>query len=114
MRRIFLTILFLTCLKVVSNAQNTQPATVTVKLKNSSFLPKKVTIITYQPGDTGNGTVQVTMMPKAAKTLRYEEGTRIYLADAKQVGVVMSGKRIDKEKPFLVVKEEDAGKTFGF
>ena len=114
MRRIFLTILFLTCLKVVSNAQNTQPATVTVKLKNSSFLPKKVTIITYQPGDTGNGTEQVTMMPKAAKTLSYQEGTRIYLADAKQVGVVMSGKRIDKEKPFLVVKKEDAGKTFGF
>lgn len=114
MRRIFLTVLFLTCFTVVSNAQNTQPATVRVKLKNSSLLLKKVTIITYQPGDTGNGTEQVTMMPKATKTLRYLEGTKIYLADAKQVGVVMSGKRIDMEKPFLVVKKEDAGKTFSF
>lgn len=114
MNKIFLALLFVTCLTIVSNAQDSQTPTVKFKLKNISLLPKKVTIVTYQPGDEGNGTEQVTMMPRAAKILTYKVGTKIYLADAKQVDVVMSGQRIDKEKPFLVVKTEDAGKTFDF
>ncbi len=114
MKNILLAIFFLTCLTMISNAQNSSVPTIKIKLKNSSLLPRKVTIITYQPGETGNGTEQVTMMPKSEKSLTYREGTKLYLADAKQVDVVMSGKRIDEQRPFLIVSKKDAGKTFSF
>jgi hypothetical protein len=40
----------------------------------------------------------------------YRVGTKLYLANSKQVGVVMSGKRIDADKPFWVVSAKDANK----
>jgi hypothetical protein len=86
-------------------AQSAEETLVNFKLKNSSLLPKKVTIVSYQPGDSGNGTEQITMLPKASKQLTYRTGTRIYVATSEQVGRVMSGKRIDEDKPFLVVKK---------
>jgi len=51
------------------------------------------------------------MLPKSVKALSFREGTRVYLASSKQVGVVMSGKRIDQDKPFLIVSKENEGKT---
>ena len=114
MKPILLALLFISGFTITLSAQREQTEVITVKLQNSSFLPKKVTIITYQPGNDGNETLQVTMMPKAKKKLTYREGTKVYLADSRQVGVVMSGKRIDDDKPFLVIKKEDAGKTFPF
>jgi hypothetical protein len=52
------------------------------------------------------------MLPKSGKEFTYKEGTKIYLANSKQIDVVMSGKRIDQDKPFLILKKGDAGKTF--
>jgi hypothetical protein len=34
----------------------------------------------------------------------------LYLANSEQVDVVMSGKRIDGGKPFMIVKKDDAGR----
>ena len=41
-------------------------------------------------------------------------GTKLYLANQKQVDIVMGGKSIDNGKPFLVIKKEDDNKTFKF
>lgn len=112
MKKVLLAIVLITFVNIVSIAQNSEKPLIKIKLKNASLLPKKVTIITYQPGNSGNGTEQVTMLPKAEKELTCKEGTKIYLANSKQVDIVMSGGRLDQDKPFLVLKKGDAGKTF--
>ncbi len=85
---------------------------VTVKLRNPSLLPRKITLISYEPGEIGNSTNGFMLRPKGTTLFRFPVGTKLYLADSEQVGVVMSGKRIDAGKPFLTVKAEDAGQAF--
>lgn len=93
-------------------AQKNESFLITVKIKNNSILPKKITIVSYQPGETGNGTNGVFLMPGSEKKLQFKEGTKIYIADSKQVDTVMSGQRIDNSVPFLIVKKEDNNKVF--
>jgi hypothetical protein len=112
MKKILLAIILITGVNTISVAQHDETHLIKIKLKNPSLLPKKITIITYQPGDGGNGTEQIIMLPKSGKEFTYKEGTKIYLANSKQIDVVMSGKRIDQDKPFLILKKGDAGKTF--
>jgi hypothetical protein len=85
---------------------------ITVRLRNSSLLPRKITLISYEPGTIGNGTTGCMLAPKGTKAFRFPIGTKLYIADSEQVDVVMSGKRIDNGKAFLVVKAEDAGQSF--
>lgn len=85
---------------------------VTLRLRNPSLLPQKITLISYEPDETGNGTTGFVLSPKGSRTVRFPVGTKLYLADSEQVDVVMSGKRIDAGKPFLTVKAEDADKAF--
>lgn len=85
---------------------------VTVRLRNPGLLPQRITLISYEPGDTGNGTTGCMLAPKGTRAFRFPVGTKLYLADNEQVDVVMSGKRIDSGKPFLTVKAEDANKAF--
>ncbi len=85
---------------------------VMVKLRNPSLLPQKITLISYAPGETGNGTTGFMLAPKGTKSFTFPVGTKLYLADSEQVDIVMSGKRIDSGKPFLTVKTEDANKAF--
>lgn len=81
---------------------------VTITLRNNSMLPRKVSLISYAPGETGNGTVIFMLAPLVgAKSFTFPVGTRLYLANSEQVDVVMSGKRIDSGPPFLTVKKED-------
>ena len=96
----------------LSFAQKNTSALIVVKLKNTSLLPKKVTVIAYQPGETGNSTNGFFLMPGAQKLLQFKEGTKIYLANSQQVDTVMSGKRIDSGTPFLTVNKESNGKIF--
>lgn len=86
--------------------------TIAIKLRNPSLLPKKITLISYAPGETGNGTTGFMLAPKGTKSFTFPTGTRLYLADSEQVDIVMSGKRIDSGKPFLTVKTDDANKAF--
>lgn len=95
-----------------SQAQTTE--SVSFKFKNASILPKKLTVVSYEPGEKGNGTQGFFLMPTATKMFKFKVGTKIYVVNQKQVEVVMSGKRIDEDKPFLIVKKEDEGKTFKF
>ncbi len=99
--------------KVVNKIQNGIIQKVKISLKNNSALPRKFMIITYQPSDNGgNGTNGMLIMPTFSKDFELEVGTRIFIADSQQVDTVMGGKRL-AGTPFLTVKAEDNGKTFG-
>ncbi len=93
-------------------ASASKPNAVTFKLHNTNLLPKRITLISYEPGQSGNGTNGFMIGPKGSKSFTFPVGTKLYLADSEQVDVVMSGKRIDSGKPFLILKKEDAGKVF--
>lgn len=86
--------------------------TVVIRLHNTSWLPKKVALISYEPGETGNSTRIFVMNPKGTQSVRFPVGTKLYMANNEQVDAVMSGKRIDNDKPFLMVKAEDKGRVF--
>ena len=85
---------------------------VSFKLKNNHITPKKVTLISYRPDEKGNGTSGFMLFSYATKKLRFPVGSKLFLANNKQVDVVMSGNSISNQKPFLEVKKEDDGKTF--
>jgi hypothetical protein len=107
---IFTSLLMMTAVIVALAQQEDQMITVTIR--NSSLLPKKITVISYQPGETGNGTTGVMLWPVGSRKFKFKEGTKIYIATDEQVGTVMSGKRIDQDKPFLVVTKASEGKSF--
>ncbi len=88
-----------------------KPNQVTIYLKNNSILPKKITLISYQPGETGNGTSGFLLMPFASRKYTFTKGTKIYVAKQKQVDTVMGGGKLNDE-PFLILKHEDDGKSF--
>lgn len=89
-----------------------QPGNISFSLKNGSLLPKKITVISYRPDETGNGTRGVLLAPLGSRSFQFPAGTKIYLADQKQVNTVMSGASITDQPPFLTVKPEDEGKSF--
>jgi hypothetical protein len=113
MKKLLVVLVMLVGLTALAIAQKAE-SLIEFKLKNTSLLPKKITVITYQPGEAGNGTQGMLLGPLSTKTLAFREGTKIYLANDKQVDVVMSGKRIDQDKPFLTLAKESRGKTFIF
>ena len=84
-----------------------------ISLRNNSPLPRKYTVITYQPSDNGsNGTQGFVLMPTFSKEFQLEVGTRLYIADGNQIDTVMGGQKLTGT-PFLTVKAEDSGKIFG-
>lgn len=103
------TIPALTQEKVVQGQQKNDVA---FTLRNPSLLPRKITLVSYAPGETGNGTSGIMLAPKGSKSVTFAVGTKLYLANSKQVDVVMSGKSIDAGTPFMIVKADDAGKSF--
>jgi ABC-type Fe3+-hydroxamate transport system substrate-binding protein len=113
----FAAILLLTaCSSVQPSAQDLPaPATklISFTVKNNTVLPHKYTFIGYNPGETGNWTNSFVLLPGAARTYKCAVGTKIYLADNKQVSVVMGGGSIREDEPFITVKVEDDGKVFG-
>ena len=115
MKKIIVPILLLVTISFFCDAQTSaSPKTVLVsfKLKNNSLLPTKITMISYRPDETGNGTTGFFVGPYGTKTYQFPEGTKIYLANSDQVNTVMSGAKISDQQPFLVVKKEDEGKSF--
>jgi hypothetical protein len=102
---------FLALLFSASISYSQTNETVSFKLKNRAFWFKKVVLISYTPDEAGNGTRVFWMLPKDSKAFRFEAGTKLYLANQRQVGIVMSGDRIDNEKPFLVVTRDIARKS---
>jgi hypothetical protein len=93
-----------------SFAQDKGEKTVTFKFKNNSILPHKYTFITYAPNSKDNGTVGDVFIPNGKKEFKVLVGTKIYLADRKEVKVVMAGNQLSGE-PFYIVKLEDDGKV---
>jgi hypothetical protein len=96
----------------VQKSQKEAVQKVKISLKNNSILPRKFTVITYQPSDNGsNGTTGFMLLPTASKDFEVEIGTRFYIADGGQIDTVMGGGKLSST-PFLTVKADDAGKVF--
>ena len=93
-------------------AGNPQNEFVRLYLKNNSLKPKKVALISYTPGVQGNATQIFVLMPLSRRKFEFKTGTKLYLANNKQVDIVMSGRRLLDQPEFLLVKESDAGKSF--
>ncbi|MDX2280418.1 MAG: hypothetical protein NW218_12595 [Saprospiraceae bacterium] len=85
---------------------------VSFRVHNNSILPHKYAFIGYEPGQVGNWTNIIIILPGGYHRFKCPVGTKIYLADEKQVGIVMGGGSIRKDEPFLTVKAEDAGRVF--
>ena len=113
MKKTIITTIIYCLFTLIAIAQKNNPD-ITIILKNSSLLPIKCTVISYAPNETGNGTQGCMLAPLGTKKLTFKEGTKLYLANGAQVNTVMSGKRIDNNQPFLVVKKEDNNQTFKF
>ena len=88
------------------------PAFVRFKLRNNSLFPTKLSVISYQPDEKGNGTTAFVIAPYATRVYRFPVGTKIYLASLEQVNTVMRGTGISDQPPFLLVKKEDNNRTF--
>ena len=97
--------------KPVSTPETSVEREVIVRFRNNSIKFQKVALITYEPGKPGNSTNIFTLAPYAFTSRKFAVGTRVYFANDKQVGVVMSGQSLT-DKPFLVVRKEDSGKLF--
>lgn len=91
-------------------AQDKGDKMVTFKFKNNSILPRKYTIVSYSPDSDGNGTNGMFISPNGTKEFKVLVGTKFYLADSKQVDVVMGGNKLTGT-PFYVAKLEDDGKV---
>jgi putative oxidoreductase len=74
-------------------------------LKNNRILPKKVTFIIYQPQQDGNNTIVKWFLPFQKVKFDLPVKSKIYMAADSQVDTVMQGKRIDLNKPFIIVDE---------
>lgn len=110
-RKIFISVLLLVGLFSTILAQDDKLQNVKVRFRNNSIAFRKVTIITYFPIEAGNSTEGLVLAPYFSTIKTYMIGTKIYFADRKQVGIVMSGNKLSGT-PFMVVKAEDEGKTF--
>ena len=97
--------------RLVSAPQGEETA-VTLHFRNNSIGFRKVALIAYAPGETGNSTSIFTLAPYVSTRRRFPAGTRLYFADGKQVDQVMGGKSINAQKPFLVVELQDQGETY--
>ena len=95
-----------------NNTKQPVQKNIAFKLKNNNLLPSKVTLISYQPGENGNGTAGFMMGSYGTKLFRFPVGTKIYLANSQQKNTVMSGASIIDQPPFLTVKVGDEGKVF--
>ena len=102
--------LLLTTFSASFAQEKAKTVTITVTFKNNSILPHKYTFVTYEPNTDGNGTTGVMMGPNGTREFKVPAGTKFYLADSKQVDVVMSGNKLTGA-PFYVAKIEDNGKV---
>lgn len=86
------------------------PKPVNVRFRNNSAFPRKITLISYAPGEAGNETNSFTLTAYSSREKQYPIGTVVYLATNRQVDQVMRGGRL-RGKPFLAVSPEDNGRT---
>lgn len=96
----FLLILLLT---VCSSSMPAITGLIAVEVVNNSLLPHKYTFIGYEPGQTGNWTRGIYLLPGASHTFHLPKGTKVYRASKAQIGTVMGGGSIRSEEPLFVV-----------
>jgi len=94
------------------DAISTDSSSIPFYVKNNSFFPKKVTFIIYQPQQEGNNTRIKWFLPFQKVKFTLLAKSKIYIATAAQVDMVMQGKRIDNDQPFILVDKEINNTTF--
>jgi hypothetical protein len=120
MKNILLAIVlfFTACAAQISDEKNLtaseQGDKVAIYLRNNSILPRKYTIIGYEPGSMGNWTSGFFLMPYAKKRFDVKLGTKIYNANDKQIGVVMGGGNIRTDEPLVTVSEESGREGWSY
>ena len=80
MKKIMLSVLLFFTISFLCDAQtsdSSKTVLVSFKLKNNNLLPTKITMITYRPDETGNGTTGFFVGPYGTKTYQFPEGTKI-------------------------------------
>jgi len=88
-----------------------EPLSVPFYLKNNSLLPKRITFIIYQPQQEGNNTIVKWFLPFQRVKFNLPVESKIYVATDSQVDVVMQGRRIDSDQPFMRVDEKISNAT---
>jgi hypothetical protein len=113
MKILFVCLLFAAgvVIPLVGSAQNEAPKTVRFELQNKSVLFSKRTLIAYEPSQMGNSTSGLFFLPFQKKEFCFAVGTKLYFANRRQVDIVMDGRRIDTEKPFLEVSASTANQV---
>jgi hypothetical protein len=112
MKKYILFIVLIFGLVTMINAQKQESKNVLIYFKNTSWLPKNFTFVSYSPGEIGNNTQGYFILPGFKRSISYKPGTKVYLVDKEQVNTVMSGQRIDTQKPFLIVQSADQDKIY--
>ncbi len=92
-------------------ATTVEPLSVPFYLKNNSLLPKRITFIIYQPQQEGNNTIVKWFLPFQKVKFNLPVESKIYVATDSQVDVVMQGRRIDSDQPFMRVDEKISNAT---
>ena len=80
------------------------------KVWNNSLLPHHYTLIGYNPGERGNWTIGLFLLPGTGHDFACPAGTKIFRASQEQAGTVMNGGSISQEVPLITVQAEDGGK----
>ncbi len=69
----------------VDKTRGTKPAPevisnkVTFMLHSTSLLPRKIALISYEPGESGNGTTIFTLAMRGSKRFSFPVGTKLYI-----------------------------------
>jgi len=79
--------------------------TVPFYVRNNSLLPRTITFIIYQPQLEGNNTRVKWFLPFQRMKFALPTQSKLYVATDAQVSLVMQGRRIDNDQPFVTVKE---------
>ena len=95
---------------MAQNKTQTDAKSINITFKNNSLLPRHYNFVTYAPDQDGNGKVGQMLGPNSTVAFTVLAGTKFYLADAKQIDIVMNGKKLT-DKPFYTAMTEDDGKT---
>ena len=83
-----------------------------IYLKNNTFLPKKVTVVSYGPFQANHTTEVFTLLPGQKVHRKYLMGTKLYLANKDDMVMLKEGGRMDDEDPFLMVRVRDKDTIF--
>lgn len=86
-----------------------QNSNIKIKFKNNSYLPHRYTFVIYKANQKTNATIGKFLGPNTIVIFELTEGSKVYLADSKDVDMVMSGNVLEGP-PFYIVSKSSSNK----